>query len=116
MTPSPGLAQAVWDVTRGDFRDVYNLAFALAFIALAVVAVRRRQPLAWILYSVATLVVAGSANNIDSFGRYALLALPLVIALAQWAGPRWRQVLVAVGGSVGLVWLTAEALLGRVVP
>ena len=114
--PVTRLAQAVWDVTRGDFRDVYNLAFALAFIALAVVAVRRRQPLAWILYSVATLVVAGSANNIDSFGRYALLALPLVIALAQWAGPRWRQVLVAVGGSVGLVWLTAEALLGRVVP
>ena len=64
--PVTRLAQAVWDVTRGDFRDVYNLAFALAFIALAVVAVRRRQPLAWILYSVATLVVAGSANNIDS--------------------------------------------------
>lgn len=114
--PVTRLAQAVWDVTRGDFRDVYNLAFALAFLALVVVAVRRRQPLAWILYSVATLVVAGSANNIDSFGRYSLLALPLVVALAQWAGPRWRQVLVAVGGSVGLVWLTAEALLGRVVP
>jgi hypothetical protein len=65
---------------------------------------------------VATLVVAGSANNIDSFGRYGLLALPLVIALAQWAGPRWRQAMVATVGSLGLVWLTAAALLGRVIP
>jgi hypothetical protein len=60
--------------------------------------------------------VSLSANNIDSLGRYGLLALPLVVALAQWAGPRWRQVLVGVAGSLGLVWLTAAALLGRVIP
>jgi hypothetical protein len=40
----------------------------------------------------------------------------LVVALAQWADARWRQVLVGVAGSAGLVWMTAEVLAGRVVP
>ena len=114
--PLTRLAQGIWDVARFDFRDVYNVAFAVAFIALVVLSVRRRQPLAWIAYSVTTLVVALSANNIDSLGRYGLLALPLVVALAQWADIRWRQVLVGAVGSIGLVWLTTEALLGRVIP
>ena len=114
--PLTRLGQAVWDVARLDFRDVYNLAFAVLFMLLLVVSVRRRQPLAWVAYSAVTLVVAASANNIDSLGRYGLLALPLVVALAQWADVRWRQVLVAVVGSAGLVWLTTEALLGRIIP
>jgi hypothetical protein len=114
--PLTRLGQAAWDVARLDFRDVYNLAFAVLFVLLLVVSVRRRQPLAWIAYSTVTLVVSASANNIDSLGRYGLLALPLVVALAQWADVRRRQVLVAVIGSAGLVWLTTEALLGRVIP
>ena len=114
--PFTRLVQGLWDVARLELRDVYSVAFAVVFIGLLAVSVRRRQPWSWIAYSAATLGVALSANNIDSLGRYGLLALPLVVALAQWSDRRWRQVAVATIGSVGLVWLTAAALLGRMIP
>jgi hypothetical protein len=114
--PVTRLAESMWDVARLDLRDVYNVAFAVLFIVLLVLSWRRRQPWSWLAYSAVTLVVGLSANNIDSLGRYGLLALPLVVALAQWAAPRWRQALVAGVGSAGLVWMTAAALLGRMIP
>ena len=64
--PVTRLAGAVWDVARFEFRDTYNLAFAVALIVAVVLAVRRRLPLAWTAYLVVGLLVALSANNIDS--------------------------------------------------
>ena len=55
----------------------------------------------------ATLTVALAAQTIDSIGRYGLLAVPLVVALARWSDRRWRQVLVSCVGSAGLVVWTA---------
>lgn len=114
--PFTRLVEAVWDVAHLNWRDVVNLAFALLALWLLVESVRRRQPPGWVLYSAATLAVALSANNIDSLGRYALLAVPLVVALAQWADRRWRTALVGSLGSLGLVALTAAALWGRLIP
>ena len=57
-----------------------------------------------------------SSQQTDSLGRYALVVVPFVVALAQWSDRRWRQLAVAGVSSVGLVWLTSEALLGRMVP
>ncbi|CAN5551396.1 hypothetical protein BH10ACT3_BH10ACT3_17890 [soil metagenome] len=57
-----------------------------------------------------------SAQITDSLGRSGLMVVPFIVAMAQWADSRWRQVLVAVGCSAGLVWITSEALLGRLVP
>ena len=87
----------------------------LWFVLLGV-AVWKRQPLSWIAFSAVTLLVACSSQTIDSIGRYGLLAVPLVIALAQWADRRWRSVLVACVSSVGLVAMTAQVLQGRIVP
>ncbi|MBS1837902.1 MAG: hypothetical protein JST64_09415 [Actinobacteria bacterium] len=80
------------------------------------VSIRRRQPLSWILFSSATLAIALAAQTIDSIGRYGLLAVPLVVALAQWSDRRWKELLVATVGSAGLVIWTAQALQGRIVP
>jgi hypothetical protein len=109
-------AEAVWALFNDNWTDVENVPFLVLWGLLVVVSVHRRQPWSWIALSAVTLAVATSAQTIDSLGRYGLLAVGLVVALAQWADARWRQVLVGVAGSAGLVWMTAEVLAGRVVP
>jgi hypothetical protein len=114
--PVTRLAGAVVDFAGGSLHDVYNVAFAVGFAVLFVVAVRRRQPVSWLALMAATWLVAASANNIDSFGRYCVVASPFVIALAQWARSiRW-QVVVASVGLAGTLWYTTEVFLGRVIP
>ncbi|MFN8052279.1 MAG: hypothetical protein U0Q22_12615 [Acidimicrobiales bacterium] len=115
--PVTRLLRAVWDVARLHFRDGYNLAFAIVLIVALVVAIRRRLPLAWTAYLGLGLLVALSANNIDSIGRYGLLlapALPLAVAVATTR--RWTFVAVAAASGIGLVWFTAVTALGLVVP
>jgi hypothetical protein len=114
--PLTRLARALVDVGTGDFRDVANLAFAAMGIGLLVIAFRRRQPGSWLAYSVVTVLVVLSANNIDSLGRYLMAAVPLLVVLAQWADRPWRVRTVVTLGSVGLIGGTAAALLGHLVP
>lgn len=114
--PVTRLAQAVFDIAQGHLHDIYNLAFAVGFLVLFVVAVRRRQPLAWLALMAATWLVAVGGNNMDSVGRYCLVAAPFAIALAQWATSRGRQWTVAVVGCAGTAWFTSEVLLGRIIP
>jgi len=114
--PATRLVEAVLDVVSGDFADLYNVAFALGFLALVVVAVRMRQPPSWIVFMLVTWVVAVGGNNMDSGGRYALVAAPFTLALAQWAQRRWQQVVVGVAGVLGCTWFAAEVFLGRVIP
>ncbi|MFM7065147.1 MAG: hypothetical protein ACKO04_16930 [Actinomycetes bacterium] len=114
--PVTRLVRALLDVGTGDLRDVVNLAFAVVGIGLLVISFRRRQPWAWQAYSLVTVLVVLSANNIDSLGRYLMAAVPLLVVLAQWADRPWRVRTVAVLGSAGLVAGTAAALLGRIVP
>lgn len=114
--PLTRVVEPVGEALKGDFRDVYNLGFMALLVGLAVVAVRRRQPLSWLAYAGASLVVLLSAQVTDSLGRYGLVVVPFVVALAQWAERRWQQVAVGVLSCAGLVWLTSEAWLGRLVP
>jgi len=114
--PITRVLEPMGELVKGNFRDTYNLAFMLVLIALLVVAVRRRQPLSWLAYAGATLVITLSSQQTDSLGRYALVVVPFIVALAQWADRQWRVVAVIVVSSSGLIWLTSEALLGRMVP
>ncbi len=114
--PITRVLEPMGELVKGNFRDTYNLAFMLVLIALLVVAIRRRQPLSWLAYAGATLVITLSSQQTDSLGRYALVVVPFVVALAQWADRRWRQLAVVGVSSFGLIWLTSEALLGRMVP
>jgi hypothetical protein len=114
--PVTRVLEPIGELVKGNFRDSYNLGFMVVLLFLAYVMVRRRQPVAWLAYAAVTLVLLLSSQVTDSLGRYGLVVVPFVVAMAQWADVRWRQVLVAVGCSAGLIWLTSEALLGRLVP
>ena len=107
-------AESVWGLFHNT--DTELVPFVVLWCLLVVVSVRKRQPWSWVAFSVATLTVALAAQTIDSIGRYGLLAVPLVVALAQWSDRRWRQVLVSCVGSAGLVVWTAQVLQGRIVP
>lgn len=106
--------ESLWGLFHDTETDL--VPFVVLWCVLLGVSIRRRQPLSWILFSAATLTIALAAQTIDSIGRYGLLAVPLVVALAQWADRRWKELLVATVGSVGLVVWTAQALQGRIVP
>jgi hypothetical protein len=54
----------------------------VVFLALLVV-VWRRLPGSYTAFTAVTLLVALSAENLDSFERYALGAFPLLLALAM---------------------------------
>ncbi|HTO00846.1 MAG TPA: hypothetical protein VL068_09255 [Microthrixaceae bacterium] len=114
--PVTRVLEPMGEILKGNFRDTYNLGFMLVLLFLGYQAVKRRQPLSWIAFAALSLVVLLSSQVTDSLGRYGLVVVPFVVALAQWADRRWRQVLVAAGSSVGLIWLTSEALLTRMVP
>ena len=107
-------AESVWGLFHNT--DTELVPFIVLWCLLVVVSVRKRQPWSWVAFSGATLTVALAAQTIDSIGRYGLLAVPLVVALAQWSDRRWRQVLVSCVGSAGLVVWTAQVLQGRIVP
>lgn len=87
--PVTRLVSGLVDLAEGNFRDVYNVGFALVtIVALAVVAlviVSPKIPWSWWAYVVVTLAVALAANNINSLGRYVLSAfsLPVIIAVAD---------------------------------
>lgn len=114
--PVTRVLEPIGELVKGNFRDSYNLGFMLLAIGLAVVAVRRRQPLSWLAYGAVSLLILLSSQVTDSLGRNVLVVVPFVVELAQWAERRWQQVAVATLSCVGLVWLTSEAWLGRLVP
>jgi len=111
-------ATRLWDAfadLRHTLVGVPNLAFALGFLALILVMIRR-QPPAWTWYAAVTWIVAMSAHNIDSIGRYGLVAFPFVIALAQITRSERAMWIVTSVSSAALGGLTVLTLLGRYVP
>jgi hypothetical protein len=106
--------EALWGLRFNT--DTELAPYVVLWFLLLGVAVWRRQPLSWIAFSAVTLLLACSSQTIDSIGRYGLLAVPLVVALAQWADRSWRSALVGALGSVGLVVTTVQVLQGRIVP
>ena len=108
----------LWDAfaeLRHTLVGAPNLAFALGFAALIVVMIRQQRA-SWTLYAVATWIVAMSAHNIDSIGRYGLVAFPFVIALAQVSRSERTMWIVTSLSSASLGALTVLTLLGRYVP
>jgi hypothetical protein len=93
---------ALWHEARGVFHghvgSALHVPWALAFVALAVVAFRR-WPASYGMFSVAVLAVALTSKNLDSLERYALGAFPLVLALATLLTEVWLE----------RAWLTLSA-------
>jgi len=82
VDPVTRLVDAFSDLVHGDrFGSGLHFVWAVAFLALLVV-VWRKLPGSYTAFTAVTLLVALSAENLDSFERYALGAFPLLLALA----------------------------------
>ena len=97
------------------FGDGLHLPFLLLLLVLLVVAFRT-WPAIYGLYAGAILLLALSAENLNSIERYGMSAFPLVLALAVLMRPPQvdRAVMAVLGG--GMVALSSMAWLGAFVP
>ncbi len=114
VNPLVRVARAAVDLAQFDVHGLH-LPFAIAMIVLAVVAARR-LPGMLSAYSGATVVLALAANNLNSSERYAMSAVPLLIALALVTDRRSRRAPALAISTIGLVAFTALAWLQILVP
>ncbi len=113
--PVTRLWDAAWASVTTSQLDAPALGFAVGFLVLLVV-IFRSQPRGWFFYALATLLVATSAEVIDSTGRYGLVAFPFAVAIAQLCSTERRQ-RVAVGvGAAAMCAITVMTLLGGYIP
>jgi hypothetical protein len=89
----------------GQFPVVYNLnLLAAAVSAGSLVAVVRRQPLAWAVFSL--LIVAAGVLQPGGWGRYVLPAFPVFLAWALGLESRWAFTGAVVVSTLLLALLT----------
>lgn len=116
VDPVRRLAQGVRDVLGTEaLGDGLHLPFAVGALVLLVV-VARRWPAPYTAFAAVVLLVALSAENLNSLERYALNAFPLVLGLAGVTAGRRLEGAVLAGCGAGLVALTTLALVGSYVP
>ena len=94
---------------------VHVVAWRSRCVALLVVVVRR-LPASYAAFAGISLLLALSAENLDSFERYALGAFPLLIGAGLCLRVRGSMRLVVVLSSVGLFATSTAVFLGRWVP
>ena len=116
VNPVSRLIDAAGDLGGGDrFGSGLHLVWAIGFLALLVV-VARRLPAAYTAFTAITLLVGLSAENLDSFERYAMGAFPLLVALALLTGRREVERLAFTLAAGGLVGYSVLAFFGVSVP
>jgi hypothetical protein len=112
--------RAVWRAGRsalhGDHLSAGIHLVTVAVLVVLIVVLWRRWTVSFTAYAIAAVVVALSANNLDSLERYSLSTVPLVLAAADitGGGTRERVVLTALGAM--LVGATVLAFSGLLVP
>lgn len=116
MNPLARLVQGLGDLVGVErFGDGLHVPFAIGFVVLLVV-VYRRLPASYGVYATLGVLVALTANNLNSLERYGLATFPLLLALATLtANRRVEWLALAVCGG-GLVSMAALAWLGIYVP
>lgn len=113
--PVTRLWDAAWAGVTSSQLDAPALGFALVFLVLLVV-IYRSQPRGWFLFAAATIVVATSAEVIDSTGRYGLVAFPFAVAIARVCSTERRQHAAVGVGAAALCAITVMTLLGGYIP
>ena len=105
----------IGDAVRGDEGEMLHVIAVAVLIGLTIVVVRR-LPLEMTAFTVVSVIVLVSADNLNSMERYALATFPLIIAVAMISRrpifDRWLPT----ASAVGLVSLTTLALNGVYVP
>jgi len=114
--PFSSILDGFGDLFGGDrFGSGLHVVWALAFVALVVV-IARRLPASYTAYAGATVVFALSAENLDSFERYAMSAFPLALGAAMVTAREDVERPAVVLAGAGLVGYAVLAFLGRYVP
>jgi hypothetical protein len=116
VDPISRLIRGARDLTGAEsFGDGLHFPFALAFVALAVIGF-------WVLrfelaaYGAVVVLVAVSADNLNSFERYGLNAFPLIIVLAVLARDERLELGLLTLSAALLSALATLAFVGAYVP
>lgn len=116
IDPFRSLAGGFVDLFSGErVGSGLHALWAVGFIALIVV-MARRLPVAYTAWTAATVVLALSAENIDSFERYALVAFPLAWTVATLCTQRWISIVLGCSSATLMVIYTVLAVTGTSIP
>ena len=116
VNPVSRLIDAGRELASGSaFGSGLHLPWALLFLALLVVLVRR-WPASYAAFAGSILVIALSAANLDSLERYGLSAFPFVLAVAGLTAAGWAERAAIAISTSGLVAYATLAFLGAYVP
>jgi len=116
LDPVRAVAQLPGQIVDGELSEGVNLIFVAIFIVGAIGMWRVVLPASLRAFGVVSLVVALSANNIDSIGRYGMVTTPLIIGLCAWLDRRWVYAGALAISTSGLVAMTLAAQWSLVVP
>ncbi|HEY7104984.1 MAG TPA: hypothetical protein VH986_01130, partial [Acidimicrobiia bacterium] len=92
-----------------------HVGWAVVVVALVIVALRK-LPVSYGVFAAAVVVLALSAEKLDSFERYAFAAFPLLIAAAMLVRGRKLETLVFTVSGAAMCLYTTVALLGVYLP
>jgi hypothetical protein len=114
--PFTRFVEGVGDLVGGDrFGSGLHVVWAIAFVALVVV-LARQLPASYAAFGGATVLLGLSADNLDSFERYAMNAFPLVVAVALVARPREVERMMIAAAAAGMLGYAVLAFTGQYVP
>ncbi|MEX1006529.1 MAG: mannosyltransferase family protein [Acidimicrobiia bacterium] len=111
VDPVTGIANALSEFFDHDrIGPLFHVGWAVVAVALVVVTFRR-LPASYGLFSAATVIIALSSHNLDSFERYAFNAFPLIIVVAMIFHTRRQETLAfTAAGALMLLYGTLAAL------
>jgi Mannosyltransferase (PIG-V) len=116
VDPFTGVANALSEFFDHDrIGPLLHIGWAVVAIGLVVIAFRR-LPVSYGLFAAATVVIALSSRNLDSFERYAFNAFPLLIAAALIVRSRRFETLVFTAMGAAMCLYAMVAALGVYVP
>jgi hypothetical protein len=116
VDPFTRVFDGIGDLIHGDrFGSGLHVLWVAVFVVLIVV-LFRRFPAPYGAYAAAVVVINLSARNLDSFERYAMSAIPMVLAVAAiTARPDVERPVLALSAA-GLVGYSVLGFLGVYVP
>ncbi len=112
--------RAFHDGVTGNVNEIFHAGWVVVLVVLLVL-LARRWPASYTWFCVAVLLIAISADNINSAERYCLSAFPFILAAAELTtNPRlvrWRlDVFIAPLAVTGLTVYSVLSFLGGYVP
>lgn len=98
----------------GDATELLHAGAAVVFIGVVVVVFRDRLP--YLVYGLGGVLVGLAASTINSFERYGLGLVPVVLALGAFPAAEHTHRWALAGSATAMAGLTLAALTGQYVP